>query len=592
VKLKENVFMAQRWLSVRRSRELHCILLWTVHVKRMQKLARRKLRIVRAVRAYYAELRQRILDRHAFERKEVGHVEAKERSRTILEERASVMETARIFRIALVPMVATVLRNIQSVEFEKRQALNDEARQAAWGFEQMFATGIVAAVQRKKERLERQLRELLERQQALVVSLLAARTAVEGDEAAARRRLQLEVIGPEKAAVHAQAERNRQAAKARSAELQRLAKAHAAEQFRLEQQRCRAVDEEEERWRSRVGAAQVGRDLLYACRQQGGYHSQGLSSTMAEADRQLQRFYTARGPSHIASAVTEENAARSTASGGLLDSEAVTLGKAASYEEYAAWWRAEYASAQRKGQRGSNIVAANSACLSLSELDGTAEGSLATSPSRPAAAPAPVVTMLTRPPVDVVSPMERARIAVQQPPFTRVSSSPLQGRCKKPALVPPEHRLLSSSRSHGSAADDAPPSSPRSASSRSSSSSSSSSSFDEMKEFRRIQAAARRFGPASGSQSSRHLFDSQAEHYSQATAASYDGSATASFNSPRKGSAKKAKVVKPFGTLKVSPTASIALEKYRQLRGPSQPNSPMTTPETLAFRAGPLGSVR
>ena len=462
----------QRVACCRRSRELHCVLLWTVHVVKMQKLFRRKLRIVRAVQGYYAELRQRILDRHAYERKEAAHIETKERQKVLMEERTSALDVMREFRVALVPMVAAVLRNILSVEAANRAGIEDAARRVAWNFEHLFTAGVAEAVQKKKERLERELRELVGKQTALFELVRVSRKGLEEQEGTERRHLQSVVIGPEKQALLEAASRVREMLKARNRELRRLKEAHAAEVLRLEQARCRCIDDEEESWRSRVGPGKIGEDLLRL--------REACAVPMPEAQRQLQRFYCAGGPSHIQQA-TDPSGVRSP------------LGRVTSYGDYAAWWNSAYYDHKRRQDI---------------EIPQMLPDVLAT-PQRES-------EML-----DVVSPVARAAVmASHSSPRRRRSASRL--------------------------------------------SSSSSSSFDEMKEVRRISKA----------NVDKDCHDKKGTPKSNHTPSSK----------------KEARGVRPFGSIVVSPTASLALERYRVIggRGSGRSNIDTSSAASQQYRAGPL----
>ncbi|CUF17710.1 myosin heavy chain, putative, partial [Bodo saltans] len=154
VLLDQHVMCVSAFVRTFTARKVMVKIIWTLHAIRMQRAARRTLRIRRCVNAYYAELRQRIVDRHLQEQRDLIQVESRARPRVLAEEQAEFFDTAKHFRALLGPMITTVLKNVRAVEATTRHELGEHLQQAYWKLEAFFAEGVAKAHELRSQRLK------------------------------------------------------------------------------------------------------------------------------------------------------------------------------------------------------------------------------------------------------------------------------------------------------------------------------------------------------------------------------------------------------------------------------------------------------
>lgn len=259
--LDQHVLCVGMFARMFSSRKVACGIIWTFHVVRMQRLVRRTLRIRRCVEAYYSELRRRIIERHIQEQRDMMHTEGRGRPRIMTEEQAEFREDTKTFRTQLVPMIATVLKNIRVVEGVTRQELSDALQRAYWALEAAFADGIAKANEARKQRLAEDRLRRDRAIEALQSVYTQERSRLVDVEAKERIALQTEQILPQVRMIQAAAARIRRQQLERDCELQRLQSLHQEELRRLQREENRRVEGEHELWRSAIGEAAYFSDL-------------------------------------------------------------------------------------------------------------------------------------------------------------------------------------------------------------------------------------------------------------------------------------------------------------------------------------------
>jgi hypothetical protein len=259
--LDQHVMCVSAFVRTFSARKVVCKIVWTRHAIKMQRAARRALRIRRCVSAYYAELRQRITDRHMQEQRDMIQAEGRSRPRVLAEEQGEFYDTAKQFRALLGPMITTVLKNVRAVEASTRQELAEHLQQAYWKLEAYFAEGVAKAHEHRTQRLKEERERRQHMMEVFWSQNVEGRGRVVAMEAKERYTLMNDRILPQVRVIHAAAARIQQQQWERDLELQRLHSLRNEELRRLRRTEERRIDGEQGLWRSAIGEDSYLADL-------------------------------------------------------------------------------------------------------------------------------------------------------------------------------------------------------------------------------------------------------------------------------------------------------------------------------------------
>jgi myosin heavy subunit len=288
-KMLKHVHCLAKFMYMRDSRQLVALLRYQKTAKSVQRIFRLTRKFRKIIAQYYAELCERIRERHVAERKQVQAEEVKTREGLTHIEHTARMDAHKQFRVALVPMVAAVLRNIQKVEEIQRQALRETEQSVSIGFAAIFEESEVKYRELYHARKKREAEEALLRRTVLQTKENEERAIILTEELQKRQALQSS-LAPSLEALHRRVERIRDLQRQRDSYLKMLAKERERELKRLEREELERQKSEADLWVQYLGRQGVQTDAQY-------FAKCGMSPT--EAQRQVQRMISAGLPSTL-----------------------------------------------------------------------------------------------------------------------------------------------------------------------------------------------------------------------------------------------------------------------------------------------------